>query len=246
MLELTGFSNRRGGLNVNQATAFSFSALDRARLPAQLRHADLRRIRRLSRRDRLGLAILGALSGWAHRRAPLPTSPPASFGSRPLSTGEGGRTTMAGEAAVIPRATWLIVALVGLALAYGLYNPLYWLLATLPGFNLFRVPARWLALFALGTAGLAGLGVEALIKRSPLTPAPSPTQAGRGESATARSRLAPLPEFGEGQEVGSRLNQPSADAADHPIVDAGLAALSLLTLRQIAGAPIKPYQRRSR
>ena len=37
----------------------------------------------------LGLAILGALSGWAHSRAPLPTSPPASFGSRPSPWGEG-------------------------------------------------------------------------------------------------------------------------------------------------------------
>ena len=61
-----------------------------------------------------------------------------------------------------PRATWLIVALAGLALAYGLYNPLYWALAGLPGFNLFRVPARWLALFALGAAMLAALGVESL------------------------------------------------------------------------------------
>ena len=106
-----------------------------------------------------------------------------------------------------PRATWLIVALVGLALAFGLYNPLYWLLATLPGFNLFRVPARWLALFALGTALLAGLGVEALIKRSPLTPAPSPTQAGRGESATANRRLLPSRIRG-GAGGGVAFNQP--------------------------------------
>ncbi len=54
---------------------------------------------------------------------------------------------------------WLILALVGLALAFGLYNPVYWGLAALPGFNLFRVPARWLALFALAAALLAGAGI---------------------------------------------------------------------------------------
>jgi len=56
---------------------------------------------------------------------------------------------------------WIILAAVGIFLALGLYNPLYWRLAELPGFNLFRVPARWLALFALGGAMLAGLGADA-------------------------------------------------------------------------------------
>lgn len=57
---------------------------------------------------------------------------------------------------------WLLLALVGLALAFGRYNPLYLLLAHLPGFNLFRVPARFLALFSLALALLAGMGVESL------------------------------------------------------------------------------------
>lgn len=56
---------------------------------------------------------------------------------------------------------WMILAAAGVFLALGLYNPLYWQLAELPGFNLFRVPARWLALFALGGAMLAGLGADA-------------------------------------------------------------------------------------
>jgi hypothetical protein len=61
----------------------------------------------------------------------------------------------------VPRAwAWLALALIGLALAFGLYNPLYWSLASLPGFNLFRVPARWLALFALGAALLAAVGLH--------------------------------------------------------------------------------------
>ena len=52
----------------------------------------------------------------------------------------------------------LCLTVVGLALSLGVFNPLYWLLARLPGFNLFRVPARWLVLYALGVALLAGLG----------------------------------------------------------------------------------------
>ena len=52
----------------------------------------------------------------------------------------------------------LVWVLMGILLAFGLFNPLYWLLARLPAFNLFRVPARWLILYALGTALLAGVG----------------------------------------------------------------------------------------
>ena len=57
---------------------------------------------------------------------------------------------------------WLLIAAVGLALALGRYNPIYWTLAELPPFSLFRAPARFLALFTLGTAMLAGLGIESL------------------------------------------------------------------------------------
>ncbi len=209
-LELTGVSNRRGGLNVNQATAFSFSpfVIGRGLLPSfdTLIFGEYVAYPGVIG---LGLAIIGALSVGAGFK-PAPTRRLRL----PLS----------------PRATWLIVALVGLALAFGLYNPLYWLLATLPGFNLFRVPARWLALFALGTAMLAGLGVEALIKRSPLTPAPSPTQAGRGESTTARSQLV--------FRVDSWRLGGSKNLLIPILVVVVLAALSLLTLRQNDGTPV--------
>ncbi|MCY4061509.1 MAG: YfhO family protein [Chloroflexi bacterium] len=57
---------------------------------------------------------------------------------------------------------WLLIAAVGLALALGRYNPLYWTLAELPPFRLFRAPARFLALFTLGMAVLAGMGIESL------------------------------------------------------------------------------------
>jgi len=57
----------------------------------------------------------------------------------------------------------LLLALVGLFLAFGAYNPFYYVLYRLvPGFALFRAPARWLLLYSFGTAILAGIGLEAL------------------------------------------------------------------------------------
>jgi hypothetical protein len=54
------------------------------------------------------------------------------------------------------------VAILGLLLALGMYNPIYLLLARfVPGFAHFRVPARWLALSAIGVAGLVGWGIDA-------------------------------------------------------------------------------------
>ncbi|MBK9049352.1 MAG: hypothetical protein IPL78_00065 [Chloroflexi bacterium] len=60
------------------------------------------------------------------------------------------------------RAVWpvLLLAGLGLFLALGRFNPAYWLLARLPGFDLFRAPARWLVLYGLGMALLAGMGWE--------------------------------------------------------------------------------------
>lgn len=62
---------------------------------------------------------------------------------------------------------WLILGVVGFAFALGRFNPVYYtLLAELPGFNLFRVPARWLALYALAGAMLIGLGVHTVMHQS--------------------------------------------------------------------------------
>ena len=58
--------------------------------------------------------------------------------------------------------TWIVIAMAGLLLSFGEFNPLYQLLLRLPGFGFFRVPARWLTLFALGMALLAGHGLAAL------------------------------------------------------------------------------------
>lgn len=61
----------------------------------------------------------------------------------------------------------LMLAATGLFLALGAYNPLYLLAARvgLPGVVQFRAPARFLALYALGAALLAGLGLESLPQR---------------------------------------------------------------------------------
>lgn len=52
----------------------------------------------------------------------------------------------------------IALVVIGLLLAIGVFNPLNWLLARLPFFNLFRAPARWLVLYAFGVAILAGVG----------------------------------------------------------------------------------------
>jgi len=62
------------------------------------------------------------------------------------------------------------LALLGLFLALGAYNPVYYLLyKVVPGFDLFRAPARWLLLYAFGAAVLAGIGLEVLPRLRRLT-----------------------------------------------------------------------------
>ena len=55
-----------------------------------------------------------------------------------------------------------ILLLLSLFLAFGQFNPFNQLIARLPGFDLFRVPARWLLLYTLAMAMLAGLGWQAI------------------------------------------------------------------------------------
>lgn len=59
-----------------------------------------------------------------------------------------------------------ILAVVAVLLAIGAFNPVYWAMVRyLPGFNLFRAPARWLVLLAFSAGGLAGTGLDALAQR---------------------------------------------------------------------------------
>ena len=61
------------------------------------------------------------------------------------------------------RPFFIFLAALGLFLALGGYNPFYFVLYKLvPGFALFRAPARWLYLYAFGTAMLSGLGADFL------------------------------------------------------------------------------------
>ncbi len=58
------------------------------------------------------------------------------------------------------RGLGLFFAALGLFLALGRWNPVYYLLYQIvPGFDLFRVPARWMMLYTVGMALLAGTGL---------------------------------------------------------------------------------------
>lgn len=57
---------------------------------------------------------------------------------------------------------YILLIIIGFMFALGAFNPLNWLIAGLPGFSFFRVPARWMALEALGAAALAGGGLQSL------------------------------------------------------------------------------------
>ncbi len=60
----------------------------------------------------------------------------------------------------------LLFALLGLFLAAGRWNPAYYLLYEfVPGFDLFRAPARWMMLYTLGMAVLAAIGAAAIGRR---------------------------------------------------------------------------------
>ena len=131
-LELSGLSVRSGGLPYNEAASFSLK-------PGLIFKAFLPPLlweppfsEYVAYAGLIGLA-LAALGAWAVLRR-----------------------KRAGGAC-------LGLALTGVFLAFGAYNPVYWLLyKVVPGFDLFRAPARWLLLYAFGAAILAGAGLEAL------------------------------------------------------------------------------------
>lgn len=129
--ELTSLSNRGGGLNQQEATAFSWTPelIGRGLLPSYESQVFGEYIAYTGIIG-LALAMVGAGS--------------AQFGRK--------------------RSVWVFIALIGVLFALGRFNPLYLPLTSLPGFNLFRVPARWLALFALGASMLAGMGLQTLMK----------------------------------------------------------------------------------
>jgi hypothetical protein len=63
----------------------------------------------------------------------------------------------------VARGFGILFALLGLFLALGRWNPFYYLFYEfVPGFDLFRTPARWMMLYTLGVAVLVGAGMERL------------------------------------------------------------------------------------
>jgi hypothetical protein len=148
-LELNGLGLRTGGLDFRSAASFSL----RPRLLAQSLlppfFSDLSQAFGSEGYAEfvgyagvvgLALALAGALAAWRDRRG-------------------------TGWHALGP----LVLVTAGGLLALGAYNPLYYVLwRIVPGFDLFRAPARWLELLAMGVALLAALGIDALpgLKRS--------------------------------------------------------------------------------
>jgi hypothetical protein len=67
-----------------------------------------------------------------------------------------------------PRPLFLLgLALIALFLALAENNPLYLVLQYLPGFNLFRAPARYLLLYSLAVSIMAGWGLDRLRRSRP-------------------------------------------------------------------------------
>ena len=111
-----------------------------------------------------------SLPPWELLRAFLPTYHDPPFSEYVAYTGAAALMTAAIAAPWWgKRYTYNLTAyfagltVAGVVFALGRYLPIYELFYDhLPGFALFRVPARWLFLAAFGLAGLAGLGIDAL------------------------------------------------------------------------------------
>lgn len=168
-LELNGLGLRTGGLPFRQAVSFSL----RPRLLAQTflppfggglgeefgseGYAEF-----VGYVGVVALILAGVAIVKSYRSDPQPVQEAPSEAPRPRPT----------------ILTPLGLAALGVFLALGAYNPVYYLLwRFVPGFDLFRAPARWLVLFALGAALLAGSGLDALR---------SAPHAGRQQSARLR------------------------------------------------------------
>jgi len=132
--ELSRLSVRAGGLPFNERVSFSLSPLylARALLPGFAEPVPPGHIEHVAY---VGIAAL-ALAAIAIRNVQSPASNLRSP---------------------------ILLLTLGLFFSLGLHNPIYLLLARfVPGFAHFRVPARWLALYALGMAALAGVGMDYL------------------------------------------------------------------------------------
>ncbi|MCS7178433.1 MAG: YfhO family protein [Anaerolineae bacterium] len=145
--ELARHSVRSGGLPFNERVSFSLSPwyLARALLPGYGQPVAPERLEYVAFIGVTGILLIVSHQG---------TETQSNFKLFGSSCLRG-----------FPVPFWL--SLVGLFLSLGLYNPLYLLLARfVPGFAHFRAPARWLALWALGAAMLAGMGLDRMVRSS--------------------------------------------------------------------------------
>jgi hypothetical protein len=144
-LELSKLSVRGGGLPYREAVSFSLEPwlILKAFLPPLTWEPPFSEY--VSYIGLIGLA-LAAVGVWATLRK--------------SQTGESPEPGILSH-----RVVALILAALGVFLAFGLYNPAYYLFYKLvPGISLFRAPARWLFLYAFGVAILTGVGLDTLLK----------------------------------------------------------------------------------
>ncbi len=139
-LELSALGLRSGGLSYGEASSFSLKPLQLAwtLLPSY------------------GQADLSAVFD-----TPGYTEFVAYVGIMGLLLAAGGAWRGRGPA----RTFGLLFAGMGFFLALGRWNPIYFLLYQgVPGFDLFRAPARWMMLYTVGMAVLAGVGLAWLLR----------------------------------------------------------------------------------
>ncbi len=139
-LELARLSPRQGGMPLDEAVSFSLDPrlLGRALLPDyDGALPDGSEFTAFFGVSALVVMVIGLLAAWRpDRLAPLPAH---KLTIRAISA----------------------VAFLGLFLALGGFNPIYYLLVKfVPGFDLFRAPARWLVLFVFGGSMLAAVGLD--------------------------------------------------------------------------------------
>lgn len=154
-LELSRLSVRSGGLPYQEAASFSLkpTLIFKALLPPLIWEPPFSEYVAYVGLTGLALAAVGIWYTLLRLRRPEATRPD----EHALSPAENDLASAGSKA--------LALVLLGLFLAFGAYNPVYYLLYRLvPGFDLFRAPARWLLLYSFGMANLAGIGLEKLAR----------------------------------------------------------------------------------
>ena len=201
-LELNSLGLRTGGLPYRQAVSFSL----RPRLLAQSLLPPFGR----------GLDAAFGSEGYAEFVGYV--------GIAALVLGGIGLSLLWRRKAMATRPPWnmqraALLAASGFLLALGAYNPLYYLLwRVIPGFDLFRAPARWLELFALGAAALAAFGLDTLGST-----AGTRRHGDAGNEAGTRRHGDDTGSAGLGQWYGNCVGGTAARRADcHPAATAGV------------------------